>query len=944
MKNILGVLILFISNIFWAQNTFDISSETIDVDTNFSLAVGLDNSSAVTAFQFDIDYNGDAIELSTGHSLTSRADNHSLTASSVDDSTIRVIVYSASNALIDVGTGTVLNLNFTSQNLPGTYNLTISDIVLSDASGAQLTSDATSGSVTVVGPMYNLNTTSVEFGDVPMGNSPTQNVSISNNGNSDLVVSSYSLNSPFSISNTFPVTISSGSSTSFTINIDSSTKQDVTKTLTFTTSDTDPLRAVQSSSIHANVFAVNEIHVGSGQGEANTEITIPVSINNMEPFSGFQFDITLPNDVSYVENSLEFTSRASDHSIAANVINGNVLRFVAYSGTNAEFSGDQGEVFSFKLIPNVSSGIYALNISNSIISNVSLGDIVSDVYNGSFTINAPSLSTNVQTIDYGRIPITEVQTTQINLQNSGSATLIIDEVIKNDNIFTMPLDLPLTIDIGQSESTTLTFTPNVIGLYDEDISIRHNGPADQNIINVLADVFSPNYLRIVDKLVQRELTSQISLNLVNNDIIRAIQFDINFPSGFDLDLDNIISTSVLDDFTVSTSSIGNNNYRFVIYTVSNSNINSSDQTILNLPVYVQSSVAFGDYEFEISDVVLSSESNQNIASEALLVGTITVAEDLTAPVITLTGDNPMTIEVGSTFVDPGASATDDFDGNVTVTTSGTVDSNTVGTYTLTYTATDSSGNTATTTRTVNVVDTTAPTVICENISIELSSSGSVSISADDIDNGSSDYSGISDLSISTSSFDCSNLGDNDVVLTVTDIYGNSAQCTAVITVTDAMDPIVICNDITITLENMLAEIVIDDIDNGSSDNCGISNMEISQTQFTDEHIGDNVVTLTVTDNNGNTSTCDALVTVDAGLGIDDNILANISLYPNPSSDLVFIKGANTELEAVVFDLLGKQVMREFITDKLDISCLEKGTYIINLTDGINTSSHKIIKN
>ncbi len=76
---------------------------------------------------------------------------------------------------------------------------------------------------------------------------------------------------------------------------------------------------------------------------------------------------------------------------------------------------------------------------------------------------------------------------------------------------------------------------------------------------------------------------------------------------------------------------------------------------------------------------------------------------------------------------------------------------------------------------------------------------------------------------------------------------------------------------------------------------------------------------------------------------EDNILANISLYPNPSCDLVFIKGANTELEAVVFDLLGKQVMREYITDKFDISCLEKGTYILNLTDGINTTSHKIIK-
>ena len=54
--------------------------------------------------------------------------------------------------------------------------------------------------------------------------------------------------------------------------------------------------------------------------------------------------------------------------------------------------------------------------------------------------------------------------------------------------------------------------------------------------------------------------------------------------------------------------------------------------------------------------------------------------------------------------------------------------------------------------------------------------------------------------------------------------------------------------------------------------------------------------------------------------------------------------ANNPPAPDVFDLLGKQVMREFITDKLDISCLEQGTYIINLKDGINTSSHKIIKN
>ena len=68
-------------------------------------------------------------------------------------------------------------------------------------------------------------------------------------------------------------------------------------------------------SFSADIFAVNEIYIGSGQGESNSEITIPVSISNMESFSGFQFDITLPNDVSYVENSTIFSSRSEDHTL-----------------------------------------------------------------------------------------------------------------------------------------------------------------------------------------------------------------------------------------------------------------------------------------------------------------------------------------------------------------------------------------------------------------------------------------------------------------------------------------------------------------------------------------------------------------------------------------------------------------------------------------------------
>ncbi|MEY3592735.1 MAG: hypothetical protein RLZZ38_1726 [Bacteroidota bacterium] len=73
-----------------------------------------------------------------------------------------------------------------------------------------------------------------------------------------------------------------------------------------------------------------------------------------------------------------------------------------------------------------------------------------------------------------------------------------------------------------------------------------------------------------------------------------------------------------------------------------------------------------------------------------------------APSITVNGNNPETISVGSAYNDAGATATNTDGSAATVTTSGTVNANTKGTYTLTYTATNDNGTT-TATRTVNVV-------------------------------------------------------------------------------------------------------------------------------------------------------------------------------------------------------------------------------------------------
>ena len=103
--------------------------------------------------------------------------------------------------------------------------------------------------------------------------------------------------------------------------------------------------------------------------------------------------------------------------------------------------------------------------------------------------------------------------------------------------------------------------------------------------------------------------------------------------------------------------------------------------------------------YTITYTATDKAGNKAIQTREVIV---TLPADTTAPVITITGDNPFEITQGETFSDPGATATDDRNGTVIVTPTGTVDMDTEGSYTITYTATDEAGNEANATRTVIV--------------------------------------------------------------------------------------------------------------------------------------------------------------------------------------------------------------------------------------------------
>ena len=159
--------------------------------------------------------------------------------------------------------------------------------------------------------------------------------------------------------------------------------------------------------------------------------------------------------------------------------------------------------------------------------------------------------------------------------------------------------------------------------------------------------------------------------------------------------------------------------------------------------------------------------------------------DNVPPVITINGDNPATVELGSTYTDAGATAFDEFHGDTPVTSSDNVDTSTVGSYTVTYTATDKDNNTATATRTVNVVDTTAPVV---TVTGDNPATTELGAAYEDAGATATDLSGPVEV-VTTGTVDTTTVGEYTLTYTSTDPSGNAGTATRTVNVVDTTNPV-----------------------------------------------------------------------------------------------------------------------------------------------------------
>ena len=382
---------------------------------------------------------------------------------------------------------------------------------------------------------------------------------------------------------------------------------------------------------------------------------------------------------------------------------------------------------------------------------------------------------------------------------------------------------------------------------------------------------------------------------------------------------------------------------------------------------------------DIGDNTVTLTASDGSGNESTETATVTV-EDSSAPEISgqdITIDlagNP-SVSINASDLDDGTEDACGFSLSIDVDTF-----TEIGEYPVELTATDNYGNTSSVTVTVTVIDSTLdstdPEAVAQNITVVLNEDGFVIVDPEDVDNGSTDDFGIDTFSLNQNDFGCSDIGANNVVLTVTDFVGNTDTASAVITVVDNLAPTVSIQNINVELDaDGNASILVANIDNGSTDNCEIDAMSLDQDSFTCDDLGEVTVTLTVTDPSGNEATAEVIVNVldnlspvlsveditlelgadgtvqispsDVDTGTSDNCTLNTFLDADSfdcddvgENEVLFTaeddagNGENTTITVTVVDLLPPTVVTQDITVELD----ENGEASITTADIENGST------
>ncbi|MBL7793871.1 MAG: hypothetical protein JNK77_16200, partial [Saprospiraceae bacterium] len=161
----------------------------------------------------------------------------------------------------------------------------------------------------------------------------------------------------------------------------------------------------------------------------------------------------------------------------------------------------------------------------------------------------------------------------------------------------------------------------------------------------------------------------------------------------------------------------------------------------------------------------------------------------------------------------------------------------VGINSVTATISNGAGSTFSCVVNVTISDVTPPVVTCQPFTLPLNAAGNATLTPQQVLSSATDACGIAGYSLDINQFDCSDVGQQAVILTATDNNGLSASCTATVTVSDNQGPVLNCQNVELDLNaNGEASLTAAMVSPTITDNCGLAGTSLTQSAFDCDNI------------------------------------------------------------------------------------------------------------
>ena len=584
-----------------ASNTITLSSVSGTPQTEVEVAISLDNTDAITALELNIPL-GEHLSYVTNSAVlsTARSNGHMLSAAQVGQE-LRIYVYSFSPNALNGNTGELLTFRLLLGNEPADYALTPT-VVLSNAQGTSITGSTQTGTVTIQAPKLQIVNPQIDYGHIPIRATYTKNLQLKNVGNLPLTIENITTTDPLFVSKQTTLTIEAGQTTSVSIEYTPTERGAVSAEAIVTS---NAINGEQVATIMADPFSVNELHVGTASGIADSIVTISLTMNNMEPIVAMQSAFKLPKQLEYVANSLAVNAARNNGHQTLSTLRGDTLFLAIFSMTNQPLRANDGEVATFQLRLNGSSGTYYLKPIDVVLSNITEENMVSATSQGKVTIKAPSISSNAS-LSFGNIPITEVAHATYSVRNNGSAPLVLERATFLAEGYSIVEELPITIANGKTTTITVAYQPTEEGNFSTTMNLYTNDPNNRlKTVALSGHVYEPNALTLNGQSNQ-DGTYSLSVALDNYTDIVAVQYDLHWRNDMTTSQSAFVPSTRMQNHNAVVTPLDEDSYRIIIYSMSNATIAGHNGELHQLVFTPQGEANYCGSTISIDNIVLSN--------------------------------------------------------------------------------------------------------------------------------------------------------------------------------------------------------------------------------------------------------------------------------------------------------------------------------------------------